>query len=223
MTRGTIEVDDELLDYIREVSVRESELKRQLRSETSELEMAQMQIGPEQGQFMTLLAEIVGADRAIEIGTFTGYSAICVAEALPSDGELIACDVDEEWTAIAREFWERAGLDSVIDLRLRPALETLDELLESGEAGAFDFAFIDADKENYSAYYERCLELVRPGGVITLDNTLWSGRVADPEETSDSTEAIRAVNEKIGRDERVTQSIVPIGDGVTVARKRAGR
>ena len=220
MSRSTIQVDDELLDYIREVSLRESDLKRELRAETADLEAANMQISPEQGQLMTLLARILGTNKAIEIGTFTGYSAICVAEAMPEEGQLIACDVDEEWTSIAREYWERAGLDDRIELHLRPALETIEGLKEEGEAATFDFAFIDADKENYDAYYEGCLDLLRPGGLVGIDNVLWSGRVADPDEQEESTQAIRALNDKIGDDERVDVSLVPIGDGLTLARKR---
>ena len=220
MSRSTIQVDDQLLEYIHDVSVRESELKRELREETGELAAAMMQISPEQGQLMSLLAKIVGTGRAIEIGTFTGYSAICVAEAMGEDGELIACDVNEEWTSIAERYWRRAGLDERIDLRLQPAVETLDELLDDGQAETFDFAFIDADKGNYDAYYEKCLELARPGGLVTVDNTLLSGRVADPEVSDESTDAIRALNEKIGDDGRVDVSLVPIGDGLTIARKR---
>lgn len=220
MSRDTFGLDDELLAYIRESTLREGDLKRELREETGELEAAQMQISPEQGQFMGLLVEILGARRAIEIGTFTGYSAICVAEALPEDGELIACDVDEEWTDIARDYWRRAGLEERIELRLQPALETTRELLEAGQAGTFDFAFIDADKENYPVYYEETLELLRPGGLMAVDNTLWSGSVADEERTDETTESIRELNEKMGSDERVSMALVPIGDGVNLARKR---
>ncbi len=221
MSRSTLNVDDRLMDYIREVGVRESPVLEELRKETGEMEAANMQISAEQGQLMRLLAKLTGVERAIEIGTFTGYSAICVAEAMPEDGQLIACDVDEDWTSVAREYWERAGVEDRIDLHLRPAVETIDELLESGEAGTFDFAFIDADKENYDAYYEGCLELLRDGGLIGIDNTLWSGRVADPDEQGESTRAIRAVNDKIADDERVDVSLVPIGDGLTLARKRS--
>jgi len=220
MSSSTIQLDEPILEYVRDVSVREPEVLRDLRAETSALEASNMQISPEQGQFMTLLAEITGAERAIEIGTFTGYSAIAVARALPEGGELVACDVDEDWTAIARRYWERAGLEDRIRLELRPALETIDRLLGAGEEGTFDFAFIDADKENYGSYYEKSLELLRPGGVVAIDNTLWGGSVADPEDDRASTAAIRAVNAKVGDDERVTQSLVPIGDGLTVARKR---
>jgi len=220
MSRTTIHVDDQLLDYIREVSVRESELTRQLREETGELEMAQMQVSPEQGQLMRLLAQVLGTNKAIEIGTFTGYSAICVAEAMPEEGRLVTCDVEEEWTAIAERYWERAGLEDRIELHVRPAAETIDALLEQGEAATFDFAFIDADKENYDRYYEGCLDLLRPGGLVGIDNTLWFGRVADPGVTDEKTEAIRALNDKIADDERVDPSLVPIGDGLMLARKR---
>jgi predicted O-methyltransferase YrrM len=220
MSRSTIEVDERLENYIREVSLRESDLKEELRQKTGQMDMGMMQISPEQGQLMGLLAELTGVERAIEVGTFTGYSAICVAETMPRQGQLVACDVNEEWTAVARDYWERAGLDEIIELHLRPAGETLEALLDAGEREQFDFAFIDADKTNYDLYYERCLELVRPGGLVCVDNTLWSGSVADPDETSDDTEAIRALNEKMGRDDRVTVSLVPIGDGFSVARKR---
>jgi caffeoyl-CoA O-methyltransferase len=220
MSRSTLDVDDRLMDYIREVGVRESPVLEDLRETTGEMEAANMQISAEQGQLMRLLAKLMGVERAIEIGTFTGYSAICVAEAMPEDGQLVACDVDEDWTSVAREYWERAGVEDRVDLHLRPAVETIDTLLEAGEAGTFDFAFIDADKENYDAYYEGCLELLRGGGLIGIDNTLWSGRVADPDEQGESTRAIRAVNDKIADDERVDVSLVPIGDGLTLARKR---
>jgi len=182
--------------------------------------MAQMQIGPEQGQFMALLVELMGARNALEIGTFTGYSALAVALALPEGGRLVACDISEEWTAVGRRYWEEAGVAHKIDLRLAPALETLDALLTEGRAGAFDFAFIDADKEGYDAYYERSLELVRTGGLIAFDNTLWGGKVVDPTATDVDTEAIRAINTKLAGDERVTLSLLPVGDGLTLARKR---
>jgi predicted O-methyltransferase YrrM len=220
MSRSTIRVDDALLDYIQDVSVRETDVQRRLREETAELEQSNMQIAPEQGQFMQLLAELTGVERAIEIGTFTGYSALCIARALPEEGELIACDVSEEWTSMARRYWREAGVDDRIDLRLQPALETLETLLEADGAATFDFAFIDADKSNYGRYYDHCLELVRTGGLIAVDNTLWGGSVVDPEDDSESTEAIRALNERIADDDRVTPSLVPIGDGVMLARKR---
>jgi predicted O-methyltransferase YrrM len=193
---------------------------RRLREETATLDRARMQIGPEQGQFMALLVELIGARSALEVGTFTGYSALAVARALPDDGRLIACDVSAEWTSIGRPYWEEAGVAHKIDLRLAPAIETLDALLGEGRAETFDFVFIDADKTGYDAYYERALSLIHPGGLITLDNTLWEAKVVDPEITDTDTEAIRAINKKLAADERVTLSMVPIGDGLTLARKR---
>lgn len=193
---------------------------RRLREETASMEQANMQIGPEQGQFMALLIELIGARSVLEVGTFTGYSALAMAVALPENGALVACDVSEEWTAIGRRYWEEAGVAHKIELRLAPALETLDALLAEGRAGTFDFAFIDADKEGYDAYYERALELVRLGGLIALDNTLWEGKVADPAATDVDTEAIRAINAKLALDERVTLSLITVGDGLTLARKR---
>jgi caffeoyl-CoA O-methyltransferase len=179
-----------------------------------------MQISPEQGQLMALLVQALGAKRAIEIGTFTGYSALWVALALPSDGRLVCCDVNAEWTAIGQKFWAKAGVARKIDLRIAPALETLERMLAGGEAGAYDFAFIDADKTGYDAYYERCLQLLRRGGMIAIDNVLWGGSVADPKKRSADTLALRALNKKIHRDERVAMSMLPIGDGVTLALKR---
>lgn len=191
-----------------------------LREETQKLPLSRMQISPEQGQFLGLLIEIIGARRALEVGVFTGYSSISVARALPEGGKLVACDVNEEWTAIARRYWRELGVEDRIELVLRPAVETLNELLGRGEAGSFDFAFIDADKSSYDTYYERCLELVRPGGLIAIDNALWSGDVADESVDDADTRAIRALNAKIGADERVSVSLVPIGDGVLLAKKR---
>ena len=179
-----------------------------------------MQIGADQGQFMGLLVEIMGVRNALEVGTFTGYSALAVALALPDDGRLVACDVSEEWTAIARRYWEEAGVAHKIDLRLAPALETLEGLLAEGCAGTFDFAFIDADKEGYDIYYERALELMRTGGLIALDNMLWEGKVVDPAVMDVDTQAIRAMNMKLAGDARATLSLLPIGDGLTLARKR---
>ena len=179
-----------------------------------------MQISPEQGQFMALLVELLNARRVLEIGTFTGYSAARMALALPEDGSILTCDTSPEWTEVACRAWQEAGVAGKIDLRLAPALETLDGLLESGEAESFDFAFIDADKTNYLAYYERCYDLVRQGGLIGIDNVLWSGRVVDPAVDDADTEAIRALNRRLHRDHRVTLSLVPIGDGLTLARKR---
>lgn len=220
MSDRTLPLDDALLEYLRSVSLREPDLLVRLRGETASLPNAGMQISPEQGQFMALLVELVGVRRALEVGTFTGYSALCIARALPADGALVCCDVNEEWTAIAQRYWREAGLDAKIDLRLAPALETLDALLADGEAGRFDFAFVDADKGHYLDYYERCLSLLRPGGLLAVDNTLWGGAVADPADRDGDTEAIRTLNRRIHADARVSLSLVPIGDGLTLVRKR---
>jgi caffeoyl-CoA O-methyltransferase len=179
-----------------------------------------MQIAPEQGQFMAMLVRLIGARRCLEVGVFTGYSSLVTALALPEDGRIIACDVSEQWTAVARRYWQRAGVSHKIDLRLAPALETLDGLIAAGQTGSYDFAFIDADKENYAAYYERVLALLRPGGLLSVDNTLWSGRLADARERDPETLGIRRFNELIHRDERVDLSLLPMGDGLTLARKR---
>jgi predicted O-methyltransferase YrrM len=212
---------DNLYQYLIEQGTRESETARALRTATVDAtEWHMMQISPEQGAFMALLVRLLGARRTIEVGTFTGYSALVVAEALPDDGQIIACDVSNEWTSIGREFWQRAGLAGKIDLRIAPAADTLDGLLADGEAGRFDFAFIDADKSNYDAYYERCLELLRPGGVIGIDNVLWGGAVVDESRQDDDTIAIRALNAKVHADERVDTMMLPIGDGLTLAIKR---
>ena len=220
MSNRTIELSDRLYDYLLKVSLREPPLLAELRAETTKLPLGIMQIAPEQGQFMAMLAELIGARRAIEIGTFTGYSALCVAQAMPADGRLIACDISEEFTAIARRYWAKAGVSGKIDLRLAPALETLRGLLAAGEAGRFDFAFIDADKKEYEEYYEAVLKLLRPGGLVTIDNVLWDGAVADPAKDDEDTVAIRKLNEKLKSDSRISLSLVPIGDGLTLARKR---
>ncbi len=220
MSRETLTLSPELYEYLLAVSLREPELLRRLREETGRDPMARMQIAPEQGQFMGLLVELMGARQVLEVGVFTGYSALCVARALPADGYMVACDISEAWTSIARRYWQEAGLAEKIELRLAPALETLDALLEEEREGQFDFAFIDADKENYSAYYERCLRLLRPGGLIAVDNTLWGGDVINADDKSADTEAIRSFNRMLQTDERVTLSLVPIGDGLTLARKR---
>ena len=220
MTNRSISLTDSLYEYLLAVSLREPDLLRRLREETAELPNARMQIAPEQGQFMALLVRLTGARRCLEVGVFTGYSSLAVALALPDDGRIVACDVSEEWTGVARRYWAEAGVEHKIGLRLAPALETLEGLLASGEAGRFDFAFLDADKENYPDYYELLLELVRPGGLIVADNTLWSGRVADPAHGEASTVALRRFNGQLHRDERVDLSLVPIGDGLTLARKR---
>jgi caffeoyl-CoA O-methyltransferase len=210
----------QLYDYLLQASLREPPLLAELRAETAKLPLAAMQISPEQGQFMAFLVETIGARRTIEIGTFTGYSALCVALALPSGGKVIACDVSEEYTAIGRRYWSRAGVADKIDLHLAPALDTLRGLLADGAAGSIDFAFIDADKREYDGYYEAVLKLMRPGGIIAVDNVLWDGAVADPAKQDDDTRAIRALNEKLKADSRVSLSLLPIGDGVTLLRKR---
>lgn len=220
MSAKSLGLDDRLYDYLQTVSVREPALLTELREETARHPAAEMQISPEQGQLMRLLVELVGARRALEVGVFTGYSALCVALALPADGSLIACDVSEEYTAVARRYWERAGVADKIDLRIRPAVETLDALLADGQQNTFDFAFVDADKDNYSAYYERCLKLLRPGGLLAVDNVLWGGSVADPENDKPFTQAIRELNSRIYEDDRVSISLVPIGDGLFLVRKR---
>lgn len=220
MSTRSISLDDRTYDYLLAVSSRESEVLAALRAETAQLPLSRMQISPEQGQFLRLITEMLGAKNALEVGTFTGYSAISVALALPPDGKLIACDVNKEWTDIAKRYFEQAGVAARIELRLAPALDTLNALQQQGRAGSFDLAFIDADKGNYTAYYEACLSLLRPGGVIAVDNALWGGDVADPKNQDPDTVAIRALNEKMGNDERVSVSLVPIGDGVYLARKR---
>ena len=219
MSRSTIRVDDALERYLREHSLREHPEQVALREATRAHPSAGMQIGPEQGQFMALLVRLIGARRAIEIGVFTGYSALAVALALPDDGRLLACDISDEYTRVGRPFWQRAGVAHKIELVLAPALQTLDARLAAGEAGAHDFAFIDADKRSYDVYYERCLALLRAGGLIAIDNTLWGGEVAKRSSDAD-TLALQALNDKLHRDERVDVSLLPIGDGVTLARKR---
>jgi len=221
MGRATLQLSDEVYQYLQNNSLRESNLLRRLRDETATLKEARMQLSPEQGQLLGLLVELTGARKAIEVGTFTGYSALCVATALPSDGHLIACDVSESWTAIGQRYWEEAGVLDKIELCIAPAVETLDRLLATGEADSFDFAFIDADKENYEVYYERILVLLSVGGLLLVDNVLWGGKVADPDDTEESTLAIRAFNRKVHEDDRVSLSMLPIGDGMTLIRKRA--
>jgi len=217
---GRLIIPENIYEYLRTVSVREPDVLRRLREETAPLPRSNMQITPDQGQFMALLVQLMGARRALEIGVFTGYSSLAVALALPAGGQIVACDVSEEYTAIARRYWKEAGVDHMIDLRLKPALETLHELLSESPHRVFDFAFIDADKTNYEGYYECALELLRPGGIIVVDNVLWSGRVADPSENDPDTAALRAFNKKLHADSRVTISMLPVGDGVTLALKR---
>jgi predicted O-methyltransferase YrrM len=220
MSSKTLFMPDRVHAYVVARSVRETAAQRALRAATSRIPGAGMQISPEQGALMQVLARMLGAKRYIEIGTFTGYSALCVALAMPASGRLVCCDLSEEWTSIARKFWRRGGVASKIQLRLGAALATLDSLLREGNAGRFDLAFIDADKRNYLKYFERCLRLVRRGGVIAIDNTLWSGRVVDPNRQDADTRAIRAFNRKLHRDRRIDVSLVPIGDGLTLAYKR---
>jgi predicted O-methyltransferase YrrM len=219
MTHQTIGFDRPLYDYLIANSLREPEILAQLRQETAQHPMGRMQIAPEQGQFMALLVQLMGAQKTLEIGVFTGYSALAIALALPPNGKLIACDVNEEYTTIAQRYWQQAGVTHKIDLQIAPALETLDRLLHTGQANTFDFAFIDADKSNYDNYYEQAFQLVRTGGVIAIDNVLWSGRVAEPTIQDNRTQKIRNFNHKLYQDERITLSLVPIGDGLTLAMK----
>ena len=213
-------LSEPLYRYVVDHSGPEHPVLGELREATAGMKHAGMQIGVEQGRLMALLVKLIGARRTLEIGVFTGYSTLAVALALPPDGRIVACDVSEEWTAVGRAHWQKAGVAGRIDLRLGRATKTLDELLAGGEAGRFDFAFIDADKESYGAYYERCLQLVRAGGLIAIDNTLWSGAVIDPAHRDADTGAIRALNDAIHRDERVDAAMLTVGDGLTLARKR---
>jgi len=206
---------EKIARYIHEHSVREAPILQELRAATASVPMSGMQIGADQGQFMALLVQAIGAKRCLEIGTYTGYSALAVALALPQDGRIVCCDVSEEWTAIARKFWKKAGVAGKIDLRLAPALETLKNL-----QGPFDFVFIDADKPNYLNYYEACLPLLRRGGIIAVDNTLWSGWVADAKRKDADTVALREFNDRLHRDERIALALLPLGDGVTLALKK---
>jgi predicted O-methyltransferase YrrM len=219
MSNKTLGLDNQLYEYLQAVSLREPEILRQLRQETARNPMAMMQIAPEQGQFMALLVKLMGAKKTLEVGVFTGYSSLVVALALPEEGKVVACDVNEEYTAIAQRYWQAAGVAHKIDLHLAPAIETLDRLIATGEAETFDFAFIDADKSSYDAYYERSLQLVRPGGTILIDNVFWSGKVADQQVQDNRTKSIRAFNEKLHQDQRVFISILPIADGLTLALK----
>lgn len=209
-----------LYPYLLEHSVREDELLQRLRDETAKDKLARMQIAPEQGQFMSLLVKLTGARRIIEIGTYTGYSSICMARALPPDGTLLCCDIDTHWTGIAQRYWQEAGLSQRISLQLAPASATLQALLDQGQQGTYDLVFIDADKEGYDDYYEKSLRLLKPNGLILLDNMLWGGRVADPAADDADTHAIRALNRKLHQDERVDISLLPMADGISLARKR---
>lgn len=220
MSNAHLQMTDALSEYLRAASPEEPDFLAKLRRETASHPRAVMQITPEQGLFMGLLARMIGARKALEIGVFTGYSSISVALALPPDGKLIACDVSEEFTSVARRYWKEAGLESKIDLRLAPAMDTLNELLQAGEAGSFDMSFIDADKGNYRNYYETSLKLVRSGGIIVLDNMLWHGQVANPDDVEPDTVAIRELNAFVRSDARVWSCLLPIGDGVTLAFKK---
>jgi len=219
MNRRTLGLNDELHDYVVRHNREHAEL-RKLREATASHPRASMQIAPEQGTLLQMLVKLIGARRTIEVGVFTGYSALAVALALPADGRVLACDVSDEYTRVARPYWQRAGIDAKIELVLAPALQTLDQRLSAGEAGRYDFAFIDADKTNYDGYYERCLQLLRPGGLIALDNTLWSGRVAQAAEAGSDTAALQALNDKLVADDRVDVALLPVGDGLTLVRRR---
>ncbi len=220
MSRRTIQVDDRLYEYLVRVSVREPAALKTLRDETAVHPRAGMQISPEVGQLLQLLVRLTGARRTIEVGVFTGYSSLAIALALPADGRILACDVSDEYTAVARRHWQAAGVTDKIELVIAPAFETLEARLRQGEAGCYDFAFIDADKGNYIGYYEKVFELLRPGGLIAVDNTLWGGAVADEADQSADTVALRRFNEQLLADERIDLSLVPIGDGLTLVRRR---
>lgn len=218
MSNKTICITEKLYEYILSVSLREPEVLKDLRRETALDENSNMQISPEQGQFMALLVKMLGAERTLDIGVYTGYSSLCIAMSIPEKGRVVACDVSREWTDIARRYWRKAGVEDKIELHLVPAKQTLKKLIEEGTT-TFDFAFIDADKKNYDQYYENCLQLIRPGGLIAIDNVLWDGAVADAGNDDADTVAIRALNHKIHTDPRVEISLVPIADGLTLARK----
>ena len=220
MSSSTLQLNEKVYDYLLGHSLRESAACQQLREETKPIKMGMMQVSPEQGQFMSLLVELMGASKAVEVGTFTGYSALCVAQALPADGTLVCCDVSEEWTAVGKKYWEQAGVSDRISLRIGPAIGTLKSMRDAGEEGTFDFGFIDADKANYQSYYEHVLALLRTGGLLLIDNVLWGGSVANPDKTDEDTEAIRALNTFVHHDDRVSLSMLPVGDGLTLALKR---
>lgn len=220
MSNRTISLTDNLYRYVLDVSLREPDVLRRLRKETANHPESKMQIAPDQGQFMAFLTRLASVRKAIEVGVFTGYSSLAVALALPDDGRLVACDVNEEYTDIARRYWCQAEVEHKIDLRIAPAIETLDDLLRGGEADSFDMGFIDADKVGYNSYYERLLRLMRPGGLILIDNALRGGDVADPSVSNEGTVAIRQLNAKLHTDQRIDLTLVPIGDGLMMALKR---
>jgi len=219
MSKRTLNMTDSLYEYLLDTSLRENAILKKLREHTAKLENSRMQIAPEQGQFMALLVKLIGARRTLEVGVFTGYSSLATALALPADGKLVACDVNREWTDLARQFWQQAGVEQKIDLHLAPATDTLNQLLAQGQQSSFDFVFIDADKENYDRYYELCLQLLRPGGLMAIDNTLWGGDVANEQVQDADTRAIRALNKKLQSDSRIDMSHLPIADGLTLALK----
>jgi predicted O-methyltransferase YrrM len=220
MSSHTLQLTPELYEYLHSVSLREPEILQQLREETARQPRAAMQISPEQGQFMSLVIQILGAKKILEIGVFTGYSSTIMAMALPEDGQLDACDVDADFTSIARRYWKAAGIENKISLYLAPALDTLKQLKSNGNTGTYDLAFIDADKVNYLEYYQHCMDLIRPGGLVLVDNVLWDGCVADPSQTDEDTEGIRNLNRHLHQDQNVDISLLPIGDGLSIARKR---
>lgn len=220
MSSHTLPLTDELRSYLLEVGVREPPILAQLREETGQLEAGRMQICPEQGALMGMLVQLMGASRVLEVGTFTGYSALRLALSVPEGGQVVCCDRSKEWTDIARRYWAAAGVEQRVQLRLGPALQALDALLEEGQQGSFDLSFVDADKESYLAYHERCLQLVRPGGALLYDNVLWGGSVADPDDDRPSTRALRELNAHLATDPRIDVVMIPIGDGLTVCRRR---
>lgn len=220
MSNKTLNLDADLYRYLQLASLREPEVLQALREKTAELPLAVMQVSPEQGQFMALLVRLLGARRCLEVGVFTGYSALAVALALPKDGRLVGCDIEVGYTDVAQRYWRKAGVEDKITLHLAPAVDTLQALIDAGESDSYDFAFIDADKTSYRRYYEQCLTLLRPGGLVAIDNVLWGGAVADASNNEADTVAIRELNDFIATDERVDISMVPIGDGLTLARKR---
>ncbi len=220
MSANTLNLTPAVYAYYQKMAFRDTEVLRKLREQTHKMSAGHMQISPEQGQLMALLVELMGAKKTLDVGVFTGYSALCVAMALPDDGKVIGCDINVEWTKIAKRFWEMAGVAHKIDLHLAPALDTLQAFIDQGETGTFDFAFIDADKASYLDYYEKCLILIRSGGLIAIDNVLWGGDVADSHIKDTNTVIIRTVNETLLADNRITISMLPIGDGLTLARKR---
>jgi len=220
MSIRTWGMSEEVRSYLLSVSLREHDALQRLRAETKPMRWGGMQISAEQGQLMALLVQLLGARRTFEVGTFTGYSALVVALALPPDGRVVACDVSEEWTSIGKRYWQEAGVADKIDLRIGPGLDTLDAMIKGGETGSYDFAFVDADKNNYDGYYERALVLLRKGGLVAFDNVLWGGKVLDETKTDEDTVALRALNRKLHADERVSLSMLPVGDGLTLAMKR---